>query len=69
MLYFKHLSTLQSDTSLLYLCRSREEGINFTHSLFEKVSSIQDFRDWNKKRKCVLTVAVTHPSAGKHSNP
>lgn len=40
----------------IYLCKSREEGMNLTHSLLQKVSSIQDFRDWNDKRKCLLTV-------------
>lgn len=35
----------------VYLCKSREEGINFTHSLMQKDSSIQDFRDWKKMRK------------------
>lgn len=39
----------------LYLWRSREGGMNFTHSLLKKVSSIQDFRDWNDNRKGSLT--------------
>ena len=34
-----------------HLCRSREEGRNFTHSLLKKVSSIQHFRGCGPKRR------------------
>lgn len=51
-LYFSGSSSMQSG----YLCRSRDDGINFTQSLLEKDSSIQDFRGCNKKRKYLLTV-------------
>lgn len=45
------LEAHQWNQTPVYLCKSREEGINFTHTLMQKDSSIQDFRDWKKMRK------------------